>query len=404
MFSYTYRGYFMPNINILKDKNGAVRTIIWGDEKDLIEKVEFISNPAKTKTTFTLFWREDKKFAEVASSLSDLMVANGSDEKKHPFAEFSAAIGIPFSASLDPIDKHLFLDTIHAHDDRMQQHNAELIHPHWHIVFNHTRDSSQIQTILRFIDEFQHNIFNNKDTLKRLQLVRACAFVLDEKKHPLEKNSSGEFCYTIEECINAINASNNASLTIEAKNVGREAVEYVDKIPQISLLPSYETIQLALEEAKEESLPELFKKKKYDKIIENCNRALEENPHDYHAHYNLGRCLQEQKNYKSAISAFENALHINSINHKAYHNLGLCYEATGDYKNALVAFKEAARCIPISSIDYVKFQGEMKAKIQNCETHIPHKSSCGGLFSKTVLAATAIGVAVTAVATMALRQ
>jgi tetratricopeptide (TPR) repeat protein len=70
-------------------------------------------------------------------------------------------------------------------------------------------------------------------------------------------------------------------------------------------------------------------------------RAVEWNPNDADAWYNLGRTKYTENRFEEAIQAFEKCLKLDSKNIKAEYNLGLSYYGLGRSDDALGAYKTA---------------------------------------------------------------
>ena len=83
---------------------------------------------------------------------------------------------------------------------------------------------------------------------------------------------------------------------------------------------------------------------------EKCYRkALEKNPHNSRAMYNLGDTYLAQKNGKDALQCFANAAkceHNRMVRAMAYHNIGFIHQNNKDYDRAIDAYKEALRNNP----------------------------------------------------------
>lgn len=83
---------------------------------------------------------------------------------------------------------------------------------------------------------------------------------------------------------------------------------------------------------------------------EKCYRkALEKNPRNSRAMFNLGDTYLAQKNGKDALQCFANAAkgeHNRMVRAMAYHNIGFIHQNNKDYDRAIDAYKEALRNNP----------------------------------------------------------
>ncbi len=78
-------------------------------------------------------------------------------------------------------------------------------------------------------------------------------------------------------------------------------------------------------------------------------KALEKNPHNPQAEYNLGNALFAQRKDSAAIRAFENATRTETNplrKAQAYHNIGVVCQSHKMYAEAIDAYKEALRLNP----------------------------------------------------------
>ena len=83
------------------------------------------------------------------------------------------------------------------------------------------------------------------------------------------------------------------------------------------------------------------KLKKYDKALDDCNKAIEFNPNSAEAYNNRGIAYSDLNNYKKAVSDYTKAIELKSNDGLYYYNRGLAYEALGDSSRADPDFKKA---------------------------------------------------------------
>lgn len=94
---------------------------------------------------------------------------------------------------------------------------------------------------------------------------------------------------------------------------------------------------------------------KYDKAIEQFEKALKINSNYAFIYYNLGDIQYRLGNYENALAYFKKArkleltqqLHMDILN-----SLGMTYSEMGDNEKAITAFKEALQVFPLSIIPY----------------------------------------------------
>ncbi len=76
--------------------------------------------------------------------------------------------------------------------------------------------------------------------------------------------------------------------------------------------------------------------------------ALDKQPNNVEARYNLGNALMQQKKYKAAIEMYEGVTtgDNNTIKASAYYNAGVSYSKQKDLPNSIEAYKAALRINP----------------------------------------------------------
>ena len=81
-----------------------------------------------------------------------------------------------------------------------------------------------------------------------------------------------------------------------------------------------------------------YKLKKYDKALENCDKALDLNPNFLEALYNKGKILDELGNYKEAVQYYDESIGVDPKYIVAWNNRGLAYAKLGDYNSAIQSY------------------------------------------------------------------
>ncbi|MGD1920888.1 MAG: tetratricopeptide repeat protein [Pleurocapsa sp.] len=66
-----------------------------------------------------------------------------------------------------------------------------------------------------------------------------------------------------------------------------------------------------------------------------CSKAVEYEPENLTAHFNLGLAYYHLEEYKNAIAQYQIVVQQNSHNYKAFYNQGLAYAAFGKYEAAI---------------------------------------------------------------------
>ena len=92
-----------------------------------------------------------------------------------------------------------------------------------------------------------------------------------------------------------------------------------------------------------------FSRGEWSKAEKCYRRALEKNPRNSRAMFNLGDTYLAQKNGKDALQCFANAAKGETnrmVRAMAYHNIGFIHQNNKDYDRAIDAYKEALRNNP----------------------------------------------------------
>ena len=85
---------------------------------------------------------------------------------------------------------------------------------------------------------------------------------------------------------------------------------------------------------------------KYDKAIEDFNKAIELNPDLAVAYYNRGNTYVELGEYDRAIKDYDKAIELNKDYAVAYNNRGFAYVGLGKYNRAIEDFNKAIKLNP----------------------------------------------------------
>jgi len=85
---------------------------------------------------------------------------------------------------------------------------------------------------------------------------------------------------------------------------------------------------------------------KYDKAIEDFNKAIELNPDLAVAYYNRGNTYAELGEYDRAIKDYDKAIELNKDYTVAYNNRGFAYVGLGKYNRAIEDFNKAIKLNP----------------------------------------------------------
>ena len=107
------------------------------------------------------------------------------------------------------------------------------------------------------------------------------------------------------------------------------------------------------------------------------SKAIEADPENAEAHFDLGRLYIKSKNYPKAIKAYQEAANLNHRPSDAFYNLGFIYASIEDFANAEKMFIHVVDLKP-PYIDKALFnlavvqqkQGKQKECIENLEKAI----------------------------------
>ena len=93
-------------------------------------------------------------------------------------------------------------------------------------------------------------------------------------------------------------------------------------------------------------------KEKYDKEIECYQKAVEINPEDAKAYYNMGIAYSDKGNYDKAIECYQNAIEIDPLYARAYYNMGRTYFDKGNYDKEIECYQKAVEINPDFAMAY----------------------------------------------------
>lgn len=93
---------------------------------------------------------------------------------------------------------------------------------------------------------------------------------------------------------------------------------------------------------------EYYLQLKFDLAEAQYRQAVDREPNNPQARYNLGNALMQQKKYKAAIEMYEGATNSGdrNISAAAYYNTGVSYSKQKDLPNSIEAYKNALRINP----------------------------------------------------------
>ncbi|MDD2680335.1 MAG: tetratricopeptide repeat protein, partial [Candidatus Omnitrophica bacterium] len=93
-------------------------------------------------------------------------------------------------------------------------------------------------------------------------------------------------------------------------------------------------------------------KDKFSQAAESFKKAIELNPKNNKAYTGLGWCYQHQGNFPQAEGLYEKAIELNPKDDKACIGLGWCYQHEGNFPQAEDAFKKAIEINPENADAY----------------------------------------------------
>lgn len=79
---------------------------------------------------------------------------------------------------------------------------------------------------------------------------------------------------------------------------------------------------------------------RYEKAIQEYNKAIKFNPNDYESYYNRGNAHESLRQYEYAIQDYTKAIELNHDLRYAYNNRGKCYQALGDTEKSQADFEK----------------------------------------------------------------
>ena len=127
-------------------------------------------------------------------------------------------------------------------------------------------------------------------------------------------------------------------LELKPKSLGAEADFGVIVVNSDELSRSIEWHILAIKNTKASTIADELRKKadalrslgKYDEAIQEYDKAIEINPHDYNARINRGLSFGDLDNYDEIIKAYDEALRLDPEYAVAWNNKGIALKALGE--------------------------------------------------------------------------
>ena len=117
------------------------------------------------------------------------------------------------------------------------------------------------------------------------------------------------------------------------------------------MLPNTETYDLSLSKGLIE-----FGKGRYEKAVQQFERAVEAKPDDFDARDYLGQALLRLKKHEEALKIFQQLVEANPSSGRALLGLGIAQTSLGQYEDALNSLKVAERIMPDNALVYY-YQG-----------------------------------------------
>ena len=96
----------------------------------------------------------------------------------------------------------------------------------------------------------------------------------------------------------------------------------------------------------------------------NLNKAIQINPYDADAHYNLGNARHNNSEYKKAVESYEAAIEIRPDFIEAINNMGNTFVVLKNYEQAMKAFKNVLTLRP----DFTQAKDGLKICFENLTT------------------------------------
>ena len=104
----------------------------------------------------------------------------------------------------------------------------------------------------------------------------------------------------------------------------------------------------------------------YEKAIEAYQKAIELNPEDAGVYYNMGISYDNIEAYEKAIEAYQKAIELNPEDARAYNNMGVSYENLERYVEAIEAYQKAIELNPEDASAY----NNMGVSYENLERYV----------------------------------
>lgn len=128
---------------------------------------------------------------------------------------------------------------------------------------------------------------------------------------------------------------------------------------------------------------EFYLRLQFDLAEDQYRKALELNPHNVEAQYNLGNALMQQKKYKAAIEAY-NAITTDdkSIKAAAHYNAGVSYTKQQDLPSSIEEYKAALRINPADKEARENLQKALQEQRQQQQQNKKNNKGGGGGMSQ----------------------
>ncbi|GAA4738176.1 tetratricopeptide repeat protein [Flavisolibacter ginsenosidimutans] len=121
----------------------------------------------------------------------------------------------------------------------------------------------------------------------------------------------------------------------------------------------------------------------FDLAEDQYRKALELNPHNTEAQYNLGNALMQQKKYKAAIEAYDAiATNDKSIKAAAHYNAGVSYSKQQDLPSSIDEYKAALRINPADKEARENLQKALQEQKQQQQQNQKNNKGGGGGMSQ----------------------
>ena len=124
---------------------------------------------------------------------------------------------------------------------------------------------------------------------------------------------------------------------------------------------------------------EFYLRLQFEPAEDQYRKALELNPHNAEAQYNLGNALMQQKKYKAAIEAY-NAITTDdkSIRAAAHYNAGVSYTKQQDLPSSIEEYKAALRINPADKEARENLQKALQEQRQQQQQNQKNNKGGGG--------------------------